>query len=1036
MSNTVDNAARRPLRLLALDGGGVRGLSELLILQEVMRRIQHAKKLDEEPLPCEYFDLIGGTSTGGLIALLLGRLKLSAESAKNAYLELAGTVFSKKQWKLIDGGAFKASSLKEAIRQEVEQALGQGSKDARMIDPEDKDPNCKAFVCAVAAADTAAAVGPTLFRTYRVARNRSDDCMIWEAGRATSAAPTFFKHIKIGSKGAEVAYLDAGLGYNNPTNQVLKEAWDIFGERQLGCIVSLGTGETDAQDYSEPGWIEKVVPVKLVESLKKIATDTAQVAEECERKFQGHPNVYFRLNVRRAIGRMALDEWKKLANISVLTGNYLKEEVVSRDVDRLVQVLIGETPESPVSLEAAVSKKVLCKVPFERNPRFTGREVQLAQLEKLLCAQGRSKDHTAKVAIIGLGGVGKTQLVLELLFRTKSRHPDCSIIWIPATNKESLYQAYLDVARELGVPGWEEVKADVKKLVQSYLSKESAGQWLLVFDNADDMDMWIAKPGPEQGSSGLINYLPKSKQGCIVYTTRDRKVAVELVAQQSIVEVPEMDEEMATQLLRKSLVNSNLLNNKQDTQALLIELTHLPLAIVQAAAYINKNGILLAAYLSLLKEQEKDVIELLSEEFEDDGRYRNIKNPVATTWLISFAQIRQRDPLAADYLSFMSCVDPRKIPQSLLPPGLSPKKEIDAIGTLSAYSFVSKRPDGALDLHRLVHLATRNWLRKEGQLTQSTVRVIERFEEIFPNNNYKNRSIWTVYVPHVRYALESDLVDRDWKKRMDLMWRYGMCLYEDGRWNEAEVPISQVLETSSRVLGEEHPDTLTSMANLASTYRNQGRWKEAEELFVQVMETRIRVLGDEHPSTLTSMANLASTYRNQGRWKEAEELDVQVMETSSRVLGEEHPDTLTSIANLASTFWNQGRWKEAEELDVQVMETSSRVLGEEHPDTLTSIANLASTFWNQGRWKEAEELDVQVMETSSRVLGEEHPSTLTSMNNLAFTLKGQCSNADAISLMEKCFQLRKQVLGPHHPHTTSSLETMNRWRLENMEIGI
>jgi tetratricopeptide (TPR) repeat protein len=141
-------------------------------------------------------------------------------------------------------------------------------------------------------------------------------------------------------------------------------------------------------------------------------------------------------------------------------------------------------------------------------------------------------------------------------------------------------------------------------------------------------------------------------------------------------------------------------------------------------------------------------------------------------------------------------------------------------------------------------------------------------------------------------------------------------------------------------------------------FLESGHWKKAEELGVQVMETRSRVLGQEHPSTLTSMANLASTYRNQGRWKEAEELEVQVMETSSRVLGQEHPSTLTSMANLASTYWNQGRWKEAEELEVQVMETSSRVLGQEHPNTLTSMGNLASTYRNQGRWKEAEELEV------------------------------------------------------------------------------
>jgi Tetratricopeptide repeat len=79
-----------------------------------------------------------------------------------------------------------------------------------------------------------------------------------------------------------------------------------------------------------------------------------------------------------------------------------------------------------------------------------------------------------------------------------------------------------------------------------------------------------------------------------------------------------------------------------------------------------------------------------------------------------------------------------------------------------------------------------------------------------------------------------------------------------------------MIKTTKRVLGQEHPDTLSNMANLASTYRNQGRWEEAEELEVQVMEMRKRVLRHEHPDTLISRAGLAWTYSNQGRWKEAE----------------------------------------------------------------------------------------------------------------------------------------------------------------------
>ncbi|KAH8745450.1 hypothetical protein F5882DRAFT_312735, partial [Hyaloscypha sp. PMI_1271] len=143
--------------------------------------------------------------------------------------------------------------------------------------------------------------------------------------------------------------------------------------------------------------------------------------------------------------------------------------------------------------------------------------------------------------------------------------------------------------------------------------------------NADDVNIWITQSGP--GSGRLIDYLPRSEQGCIVFTTRDRKTAVKL-AHRNVVEVLEMDENVAIQLLQKCLVNSDLVNNRPDTAALLKELTYLPLAIVQASAYINENRITFMDYLSLLADQEEAVIDLLSEEFEDDRRYDNIKNPV------------------------------------------------------------------------------------------------------------------------------------------------------------------------------------------------------------------------------------------------------------------------------------------------------------------------------------------------------------------------------------------------------------------------
>jgi DNA repair protein RadC len=232
---------------------------------------------------------------------------------------------------------------------------------------------------------------------------------------------------------------------------------------------------------------------------------------------------------------------------------------------------------------------------------------------------------------------------------------------------------------------------------------------------------------------------------------------------------------------------------------------------------------------------------------------------------------------------------------------------------------------------------------------------------------------------------------------------------QHGQWKKAEVLQVVVMEKRMYVLGDEHPDTLTSMGNLASTYWNQGRWKEAEALEVVVMEKCMYTLGEEHPATLRSMGNLASTYWNQGQWKEAEVLMVVVMEKRKHVLGDEHPDTLRSMGNLASTYRKQGQWKEAEALEVVVMEKTKHALGDEHPDTLTSMASLAATYRNQGQWKEAEALEVVVMEKRKHVLGDEHPDTLTSMASLAATYRNQGQWKKAEELQEVVMEKRKQL---------------------------
>ena len=655
--------------------------------------------------------------------------------------------------------------------------------------------------------------------------------------------------------------------------------------------------------------------------------------------------------------------------------------------------------------------------------KFVGREAQLDRLSLVF-----AKGQPSKTAIVGLGGVGKTQVILEFVYRTRERYPDCSICWLPATNVESLQQAYLEAGQQLDISGINEEQANVKKLVQDRLSQDSTGRWLLIFDNADDIGMWIKKDRYGNGFPALKQYLPRSSQGRIIFTTRSRKVAVKL-AQENLIEILEMGEEIARLLLSKSLITQNLRSSDQDTLELLQQLTFLPLAIVQAAAYVDENGLTFSDYSSLLKSQEQDVIDLLSEDFEDEGQYRGKKNPIATTWLISFEHIRQLDPLAAENMSFMCCIHPRDIPESLLPPAQSHMKAIDAIGTLTAYSFVSRRSaDSSLDLHRLVHLATRNWLRKEDSLAKCTLKVVVRLGNLLPSEDLDHPSLWRTYLPHLQYVFESIFIEDEIEVKLEFFVVFGLCLLCDGRYNEAEKCFLPLIETTTRLLGEEHPNTLASSSFLALIYTHQERWEEAEELELQVLETRKRVYGNEHPDTLRSMHKLALAYNDQGRWKEAEEFGIQIMETRERELGIENPDTLRSISHLTATYMSHGEWKEAEELEDRVMKTRERVLGKEHPDTMRSIRNLATIYSGQGREEKAEELERQLLETSTRVLGEEHPDTLTRMKDLAYTWKSLGRVTEASQLIEKCFELQNQKFGADHYDTRHSRETLLHWK--------
>jgi predicted acylesterase/phospholipase RssA len=427
-----------PLRLLSLDGGGVRGLSSLMVLDDLMESIaQEEKRLGRRPKndttalrPCDYFDLIGGTSTGGIIAILLSRLQLDCKQCISIYTKLAEQIFKNdRSIKLfgskIPTGAnrFSGLVLENAIKQALvelgydqdelmwddslfeelpENELHRDSiwsdtvpeivtespvgtlKHAAGLLPQSNsiqsppsniadeqrpllsaanrnnpfaNPNpcrsdtwklkprlsvhrkenakgCRGFVLT----SLKQALGlPRILSTYDP---NDRTTKIWEALRATSAAPTFFEEMQFGTP--KVTYLDGGVGFNNPCAEVDYAAKALWEGRPTGIIVSVGTGLQSIPSVGNVGfWLPFGLgtDIALVSALAGMATSTQRVDNEMKRMYYNTSTRYYRFDVDRGLANVSLEQWMKEDEMAALTEQYMRDAKQLRTARQLGEIM-------------------------------------------------------------------------------------------------------------------------------------------------------------------------------------------------------------------------------------------------------------------------------------------------------------------------------------------------------------------------------------------------------------------------------------------------------------------------------------------------------------------------------------------------------------------------------------------------------------------------------------------------------------------------------------------------------------------------
>ncbi|KAF8535216.1 acyl transferase/acyl hydrolase/lysophospholipase [Trichophaea hybrida] len=335
----VNRALRRPLRLLSLDGGGVRGISSLVILKHLMSRLVEDGVVTSNTLPCEYFDMIAGTSTGGIIAILLGRFRMSVDECINLYERLGSEIFGNPK-RFQKGTKYSASKLEDVMGRVVTERIRNNSHDSGLLQYNSQQKACPVFVVSIDKQRANLPEAVTLFRSYMVSNDPYGNVSIVEAARATSAAPTYFKPKRISTPAGAKYFVDGGLGHNNPILHLIKEAEEAYPFAEIGCVISIGTGAQQGLQLAAEGTMRtnmSGVPILGNIAAKidaavvaaAIATSSEHIHLFAEDKFHttGNSEKYYRFNVREETN-IALFEHKKMGAMRQATERYLQQDSI------------------------------------------------------------------------------------------------------------------------------------------------------------------------------------------------------------------------------------------------------------------------------------------------------------------------------------------------------------------------------------------------------------------------------------------------------------------------------------------------------------------------------------------------------------------------------------------------------------------------------------------------------------------------------------------------------------------------------------
>ena len=629
-----------------------------------------------------------------------------------------------------------------------------------------------------------------------------------------------------------------------------------------------------------------------------------------------------------------------------------------------------------------------------RNADFTGREPILERLHDELAGDG-----TAVVlarAVYGLGGVGKTQVALEYAHRFQGDY--YLIWWINAEQPLEISLALTELAARLGLQTSDNA-AEAAAAALEQLRRDRSGQWLLIFDNAED---------PED----LAPFLPTGS-GHILITSRNQ-------AWTHYAELVELD------VFNRQESLAHLMHHvpglaEGDALRVSMAVGHLPLAIEQAAAWLAETGMPAALYAEWLETQTTSTLAL--------NKPPDYAKPVVAAWNLSIDRLKQESPASVRLLQILAFCSPDSISATLLysdamlgcllpyDESLTQKLMIGRLlRDISRFALVKvEQGTNSVQIHRLVQAVIQAEMTDEAQV-EARHEVHKILVGARPRqgetDDPANWSTYDIIWPHLGPS-GADECDDPPTRQLLIDWvRYQ---WKHGEFEAALILARRLQEVWTDYLGPDHQQTLHLQFQIANILRSQGRFSDARDLDMYVLERQRDVLGPDHPHALMTANGLGADLRALGEFSEALASDRATYESSKKQFGQDYSRTTVAAHNLGCSLRLAGDYFTARSLDEDTLARQRTVLGKDHPLTLLSAASLALDLRLGGLFGESVDMLRETWAGCRRVLGDDMLDTLATAASLTVSLRKAGEQPEAMRLAQDTYdryQRRDDVKAP------------------------